>query len=746
MEVIKANKLLIAQQEVIGKIALADSLKSSLNVLCQAIDAFWGSVAVASVMVKRENYLQVKSAPNLPVTYLESLNHVRIASDGGACGKAAFYGKTHVSKDIKNDPCWEQAQVDKALKHGFSSCWSIPIFASTKEVIGTFAIYFPSENTPTDNDFEFIGYFTHLAGIAIESDTRRSQELLLTQQLERANTQFLNITKVIPDVAILLSESGDYIELYGQKNLELHVHTDEIIGKNVCDLHSPATANKITNTIQRALCSNSVESLEYIISWNGVDRHFEGRVVKVPENVFTTERTVLWLARNITEKIKRKEQIESLAMQDSLTGIANRRCLNQRIQTAYQQAKTGQFSTAVLYVDLDNFKDINDMQGHGVGDCVLQKAVETLSSNLPPDIFLSRVGGDEFVVLIQEENYHTNTTALSYAEKILELLSKPISINNVAYFLGASIGYYLIDNSTKPEFDAISFSDIAMYEAKKRGGGQIVCFEPSMLAKKAERLELERAILNSLKFEHFYTLFQPLVDSNGNVLGAEALCRWEHPKLGYITPDTFIPIAEHLGVIFDLQDRVLADTCRLLKSVNRVLGDQNFKVSINISSILLKNQQLKSRILATLEKFNITPKQLKLEITETTLVEIRRTSLDQLKELQRLGMTISLDDFGTGYSSLSYIDTLPVDELKIDGSFIKSMMASNVKLSLVDTIINLGKLLGYKVVAECVETREELALLKEKSVDLFQGYYFSKALNKKDILNYITTNERNMVL
>jgi len=421
----------------------------------------------------------------------------------------------------------------------------------------------------------------------------------------------------------------------------------------------------------------------------------------------------------------RTQEMERLSLFDTLTGLANRHLFQYELQNELQEYKMqkGDLLTAVVLLDLDKFKRINDSLGHQQGDLLLERMGKRLKHTIRSMGLVARLGGDEFALLLRNIKHPQQLDIIG--EKILALVSRPIELNDSSVVVHCSVGISLA-NLNDSANDLIKHAEIAMYRAKNNGGNRYQRFNPNMATEAQDALSLERDIRRGLDEKEFTLFLQPKVDMDGHIQSFEALVRWDHEERGLLPPGEFIPAMESMGFISELDNWMLEITCRQLKVLESLYPD--LSISVNISSTHFTDHDFLTFLQQCLEKYPINPSRLELEITETLLMENMSAGLEVINKIKLLGVRIALDDFGTGYSSLSYLKTLPIDTVKIDREFIKDIPDSESDMQISSVIIFLAKQLHFEVVAEGVETAEQLAFLKASHCDFAQGFYFSKPI------------------
>ena len=445
-------------------------------------------------------------------------------------------------------------------------------------------------------------------------------------------------------------------------------------------------------------------------------------------------------ALDITQQKIMENSIEFLKNYDALTGLPNRNLLDDRVKVAVATAKRMRVKVGVLYIDIDNFKIINDNLGFPVGDILLQKFAKRVSTLYRETDTFSRIGSDDFVLLCFGIN--NNNELLVIINRIRESLEKPFYIFNNKIKITVSVGASVYPDDTDDHQKLISFSEAALQAAKEFGRNTYILYTPKDPVEIKDDYALLSRIGEAAKNNEFVLYYQPKVlFESGKIVGAEALIRWQHPTMGLVSPMRFIPLAETYGYIKELGEWVIDKVCQQL-SYWQKRGINIENISINISPIQFNDRTLKDYIEEKVKYYNINASHLELELTESMIMRNFDLSLEVINSLKTLNILLSLDDFGTGYSSLSYFSKLPFDILKIDRSFVIDIDKNLQNKKIINMIINLAKSLGIKVLAEGVETEVQYNMLKEMGCDLYQGYYFSKPLTVEDFQEKWANNKQ----
>jgi len=466
---------------------------------------------------------------------------------------------------------------------------------------------------------------------------------------------------------------------------------------------------------------------------NGRVRWVRDEAVVVPGDDVGPDRFWTGFLTDITDRRELEEQLQHQAFHDPLTGLANRALFADRVEHALARAERRPNSVAVLFMDLDDFKTINDGMGHEAGDELLVAVGDAVMACVRPMDTAARLGGDEFAILLEDES--DANSAVAVAERILKSLVNPFLIQGREVVVGASIGIARPGPGHDSAAEILRNADSAMYAAKRQGKGRHETFAPAMHAAAVERLELAGEMRRAMELGEYEVHYQPVVRlSDGSIAGFEALARWHHPVRGLIMPAEFIPAAEESGHIIQLGRLVLDEACRMARTWADRYSDGALRtMSVNVSARQFRDPDLPSAVCAALAGAGLEPSVLTLEITESLAMDDSDEVLARLRELKELGVRVAIDDFGTGYSSLSYLQRLPVDVLKMDQSFVKAMAPTGQGLELARVIVRMGRILKLETVAEGVELPSQASALRRMGCDLAQGFHFGRPMPAQEI-------------
>ena len=515
--------------------------------------------------------------------------------------------------------------------------------------------------------------------------------------------------------------------------------------------------------LEGSILRSGAESPEFYLElWNHINSHgywsgemkilnkfgFEFPVAMNISSALDEDGKILYYLGVFSDISKRKEnekKLKNLAYYDQLTGMPNRVSFQELFQFQIENARRSQKMLSLFYLDLDNFKDINDTMGHDVGDDFLIETARRIEKCIRTSDLACRQGGDEFTILLT--NINSESDVVKVAKKLIDSISEAFPSNQGEILSGGSLGIAMYPRDGQDYRTLSKNADIAMFRTKKSGKNNFCFFEENMNTEVKERVYLEREIRNALDNGEFQMFYQPKIDlATGIVLGAEALIRWIHPEKGFIPPDVFIPIAEDTGLIDPLGRWILDEVFKQTKEWLRL--DTNIHIGINLSVKQFVGCDIASVIEGVFAKYELDPQNIDFELTESVLALDKEVIKETLDKLKSMGSSISLDDFGTGYSSLSYLKSFPIDIIKIDRSFIQGLTNESDDNGLVDAIILMGRSLGMKVIAEGIEEKAQVDFLVKNGCDQGQGYFFSRALPAIEFENYFKTlkDQREFVL
>jgi diguanylate cyclase (GGDEF)-like protein/PAS domain S-box-containing protein len=596
----------------------------------------------------------------------------------------------------------------------FAAAYLVPLFTT-----GT-------ANAVSISSLVLIGPICLAVGESMAWVSTRLRAMEVELQRSAGEARFRSLVQNATDVIMVLDR--DATILYQTPSVErvLGYRPEVGIGRTPFELIHPDDAEPVRAALARVLERPGAEHAHDFRA-----RHADGswRVLQaMSKNLSDDEhvRGVLVNCRDVTDRQQLEQQLRHQAFHDGLTGLANRALFADRVEHALQRLARQHGYLAVLFIDLDDFKTVNDSLGHGVGDELIREVSDRLRRSVREGDTAARLGGDEFAVLLEDTDPEAASRA---AERILDALHARFRIGRRQLTVGASVGV-AIGSRTQSVSDVMRNADVAMYRAKDAGKGRIVMFRKGMQRAAANRLQLRADLERALEQKQFVVHYQPIVDlRSGDIRGVEALVRWNHPRRGLLLPSQFIGLAEESGLILQLGRWVLHEACRRARAWTQRWPERNpLTMSVNLSVRQLEQPGLSGEVAEILRTTRLPPELLILEITESVLVTDATAMQHTLEELKALGVQIVIDDFGTGYSSLTYLRRFPIDGLKIDRSFISAMDSGREEAALVGSILGLSRTLRLHTVAEGIERPEQLARLRALGGELGQGFYFARPL------------------
>ena len=707
---LKMKTLRVFMLELItSELPLQDIL---INVVRQFEQLIPGSMCSIMLHDKENKQLRLGAAPSLPTSYITTLDRMPLRPDTG-CINAVINGVRTIAVDIANDPNWGKFR-QQAKEMGLGACCSEPIFSAGAQVLGAFTVYHHTPFHPAPADLQLLETAAHFLAIAIE----RKQSEAFMRKLSQAVEQSSNAI-IITD----LNGTIEYANTTFSTNTGYALH--DIIGKKP-NLHKSGKTSRATYADMWAHLGRGE-------SWQGefINRRHNGEeridLVRVSPVREADGRITHYLAieEDITNQKNAQARIESLAHFDVLTGLPNRALLDERAQRALLLAEQDQATLAVMFLDLDHFKNINDTLGHNLGDTLLIELAQRLRAVLRRDDTLSRLGGDEFVLLLPGAN---RESAKKIAQELMRAINEPYRIGSHELNVMASIGIAVYPADGMDFETLCKNADVAMYRAKQEGRNGYRSFTQEMQAYSTRYLQVLNALRQAIAHEQLHVHYQPQISlENGEVIGAEALLRWHHPELGNISPAEFIPIAEESGLILQIGEWVLRVAVAQAKKWHQC-GLDKLIMAVNLSAVQFRHAGLPNLVMRILQEEDFPPQYLELELTEGVAMHDPQGAIAMMNSLHERGVRMSIDDFGTGYSSLSYLKQFKVYKLKIDQSFVRDISTDVEDKAIVSAIIGMAKNLGLQTIAEGVETVEQLAFLRAEGCHEAQGYHYSKPL------------------
>lgn len=578
-------------------------------------------------------------------------------------------------------------------------------------------------------------YLDKLSNLRMQAE-KATQHLL---EMRTSEERFRSVFGRVPTGMAIVAQDGTLVQVNQSLSKITGYLKDELIGSKFQLLLHPLDAEVFDSEIV-AVFEADIESFQteiQLFHQTGVEVWASLSVSRIIVEIDQTIQLILHI-EDITERKSHQRRLIHAAHYDSLTNLANRTLLIRELETEILRAsKEPNHCFALIFMDLDRFKIVNDSMGHIAGDLLLVEVAKRLSNCIPSGNLIARLSGDEFIILQRNIKNEEDITAL--ADLIQDSISSKYDIRGKEIIINASIGISIFDESSGSFEDILREADTALHEAKAKGRGKSLIFDDQMRARVIDRMEVETDLRQAAKRNQLFLVYQPIISlSDGSLSGFEALVRWKHPVKGLINPVEFISVAEEIGEITRIGAFVLREACQQLKSWESELRlPKPLTMSVNVSPKQFASGDIMDVVLSALEESKINPSNLKLEITESAVIDNIEATTSILRKLRLLGVKISMDDFGTGYSSLNYIHQLPITTLKVDRSFVIKMGSEQDTAAIVNTIIMMAKSLGLETVAEGIDTKKQITSLRDFGCHYGQGYYFSKPLTVTEAYKYL---------
>jgi len=709
-------------KEVRDKHAQAAASMVSWLVKARALHSKDGAAAIDDILIKHSIYL---SAVSRLFAAIEAHDLAKASAIDSTESDPSFDA---IERDVSTDATQHRDDAVRQVAHLVNV--QMVVLVGTPIVIGLglgLAIFF---------------------GTVMRRYRRQTWEATASANL-RSEQRFRALVQHATDVILICDASGEVTYQAPTLEVDPGLVRRELRGKSFSSLIHPddqAALREIWEQIRAA------PGLTKAVELRSRDSRDEWRNGEITFTNLLREPGVEGVVANIRDITERKAfelQLTTQAFYDSLTALPNRALLLDRIEQAIARASRRGGTLGLLFIDLDNFKRVNDSLGHQSGDALLVAAAKRLTACVRPSDTVARLGGDEFVILLDQLTSEATAEAILLAQRILKQFEQPFSLGGKDYFVSVSVGIALADGAEKmPDVDTLlRDADVATYRAKSGGKARYVVFDADMRTDVVLRLELETDLRHAIARKELRVHFQPIVQlATEGFKEVEALVRWQHPTLGLISPIEFIPIAEETGLIIPLGQWVLEESCRQVAVWQKQFPlEPPLQVSVNLSPRQFDHPHLVADVQRVLETSGLRAGSLKLEVTEGVIMRDTESSIRTLQKLKDLGIRLAIDDFGTGYSSLSYLKMLPLDVLKIDRSFVKGIGENAEDNAIVQAIISMANSLGLAVTAEGVETEEQATLLREWMCDKAQGFLFARPLDAEHLTSLLVASESNEV-
>ncbi|HXK55104.1 MAG: EAL domain-containing protein [Gammaproteobacteria bacterium] len=703
------------QRKILESIATGLSCGQILDDLCQMIEAMVPEAQASVLQLDRDSAsLSVLAGTTFPPEMLACFDRMLHSADMETGKDAAGSGKPCYVIDVSSDPHWNRFG-ETAGSPRIGAFWSVPFFSEKQQMLGTFSIISKKRGAPTPFHSRMLEIASFLAGITIRN-REREESLLQWSTVFRDASEGMIITNAH---GAILDVNQSFTNITGYSK-------DEVLGKNPNLLNSGRQ--------DKAFFLRLWDSLRETGKWQGEiwnrrksgDIYPEWLSISRIDNKEGKPFNYVAVFSDISSLKESERKLYHLAHHDPLTGLPNRLLMIARLEHALKQSLRNPTLLALMFIDLDRFKNVNDSYGHALGDQLLVNVARRLKSHLRSGDTIARIGGDEFVVLLEQLRQADQAAAL--AQSCIDALARPFAIAGQEIFITPSIGISLFPGDGSDAESLLKHADIAMYRSKEEGRHRYSFFTKQLSDKVKERLKCETLLRRALERREFELHYQPQVGADsGRIVGAEALLRWNHPEQGQILPNMFIPVLEETGLIQEVGAWALKTACRQMQDWEE-LGLPKIRLAVNLSAKQVSPESTSHRLQTILAESGLSPNRLELEITEHSIMQGTEKGNHLLNSLRELGVSLAIDDFGTGYSSLMRLKQLPVHCLKIEQTLVRDIPDDQDDQAICRAVVALGHSLGVRIVAEGVEREEQADFLRSIGCDELQGYLYGRPM------------------
>lgn len=713
------------QNAVLELVAADASKQEVLDKLCRMQEALVpGGIATVMLMNEKRDRLHLLAAPSLDDEARRELDGLKLESGYGSCVSAVMSGETQFVICVPEDERWAKS-VEFAQKHHWKSCWSMPVFID-EQVMGSFALFSVEEWRPAPFAKMLLSIAARIVSIVLRREEHRRRIRESAERIQLLAKVFESISEGI----VVADRNNAIIEVNPAFEILTGYRESDVKGKHPSDFLDPDIEDGLNVEMLKSIASEGVWRKELQLRRIDGSKVLEWVSASKLLDAEAKHEGYLYVLSDINDLKRSQEKLAEMAFHDILTGLANRALLMERIAHFIARAeRSATLHAALLFLDLDRFKYYNDTFGHASGDRVLIEIAKRLKQNLRKGDTIARFGGDEFVIVLEEEM--DRGRILKIAHTLLEKIKEPLEINEHRFVIGGSIGIALYPDDGRDAETLLKHADTAMYQAKQNRE-HVSFYAPQMSEHTLKSLVLEKELHEAFERNEFDVCYQPILNAQtGMLYGAEALVRWHHPERGTVYPADFITFAEEIGIISRLDEWVLEHVIADLRRWHAAADYALVPVSVNISGRHI-NQEDVSGLIHILNKSALAREYIGLELTETYLMQFAEETVVQLERLKHAGVRLAMDDFGTGYSSLGYLKRFKMDTIKIDMLLVSDIEYNVEDRSIADAIIKMGHSLGLKIIAEGVETEAQKKILQALGCDAFQGFYFDRAIPEGD--------------
>jgi diguanylate cyclase (GGDEF)-like protein/PAS domain S-box-containing protein len=719
------NSLLRHHGRIHDMIIRGLSLGNILREIVQGVEFICpGSACSILLLDKDKQHIKLgASSPSLPAYFVKATEEIEVKVGAGASGTAAATGETVIIDDVSQHPYWKP-YLEVSIKANVKACWSHPIFDSANHILGSLTIYLRNSQRFDDQWRAMLEESSRLVTLALERKQVEGDLQKLSRAVEQSPTM------------VLITDQNGSIEYVNEE-------FTEVTGYSLNEIRGQKPSILKTGESPKEFYKEMWETIQDGQDWHGELRN----KTKYGKPYWATlsispildERGEITHYIGVSEDISNQKaaqaQIEELAFYDPLTRLGNRRLFREQVETELKKAARNNAHLALFYLDLDNFKQVNDTLGHDVGDKLLQSIADRMRATLRHSDMIARLGGDEFIALLPDVSGPNEANVV--AKKLLKALSHPETLGSHVVKATVSLGITMAPQDGDTWSVLMKNADLAMYRAKRMGRNNFQFFTPEMNSEVVARATMETEIKRALIEGQFSLHYQPQFSLHGELqpVCLEALIRWNHPEKGWISPGEFIPMAEELGLIVEIGAWVINEACRQAKWMES--QGHYSRVAVNLSMRQFFDPGLLDSIRDSMYRHDVKPERLEFEITESMIMDDANQVIETLHNLKSLGVSLSIDDFGTGYSSLSYLKKLPFDYLKVDASFVRDIPHDKSDMEITSAVIAMAHKLGLRVIAEGIETHEQLAFLRANQCEMGQGYLLARPAPMEQILNQL---------
>ncbi|ABI57272.1 putative bifunctional diguanylate cyclase/phosphodiesterase [Alkalilimnicola ehrlichii MLHE-1] len=675
--------------------------------------------ALCSIMLAdpEERTLNLSGGHSFSERFCQAMQGIPVGPGIGTCGSAAHERRLVATADIMADRSWNGFH-DLARDEGVRACWSVPVIARSGALLGTFATYYRQPGEPTAHDQAQIQRAAGLVALAVERQLDR-------RALQEAEQRYRSLFTEHPDAVFQVDLEGRLRAANRSATRLIGLPESELLGRHYHAFVFSEDRRR-SDAAFEAVCRGKAQHYE-VQARTANGSKVELEITNLPIIVDDRVVGIYGIARDVTLRKQYEARLAYYASHDTITGLPNRREFESRLRHDFYLCRQHNDLLAVLYIDLDDFKPVNDSLGHAFGDQLLVAAARRLERLLGPSDTLSRFGGDEFVMLLP--GLSGEAEALAVADRVLTLFKRSHSLGRHEVHISASIGIALNHRDVKSPEEMVQFANRAMQQAKQQGRNTWRRYAGELGTRaQGEDISLRRDLQEAIAGDQLMLHYQPVVDAaTGYLHSVEALVRWQHPERGLIPPGVFIPLAEQTGQIIDIGHWILHRACRDMADLKARTG-RTLPVAVNISPLQFRRPGFLDNLAQVLSESGLPAETLELELTEGVLMADTEATIDTLAALRSLGVHAAIDDFGTGFSSLSYLRYLPIDKVKLDRSFIQDVTNSRNTAAIVQGVITMAHHLELAVVAEGIETEAQRRDLQDRGCDLLQGFFFARPM------------------